>query len=43
MNQSFGHQHISKVGGNGALEVVHKTSIEDGIYESDVDYTKMAL
>ena len=43
LHQSFGHQHISKVGGDGALEVVHKTSIEDGIYESDVDYTKMAL
>ncbi len=43
LHQSFGHQHISKVGSGGVLEVVHKTSIEDGIYDSDVDYTKMAL
>jgi len=43
LHQSFGHQHISKVSSGGVLDVVHTTSIEDGIYESDVDYTKMAL
>ncbi len=42
LHQSFGHQHISKVE-NGRLNVVHTTTIEDGLYESDVDYTQMAL
>lgn len=42
MHQVFGTQHISKVE-DGRLKVVHTTSIEDGLYESDVDYTKMDL
>lgn len=42
LHQSFGHQNISKVSG-GRMDVVHTTSIEDGMYESDVDYTKMSL
>ena len=35
-------QNISKVEG-GKLNVVHRTSIEDGLYEPETDYTKMAL
>ncbi len=42
LHQTFGHQNISKVNSN-RLDVVHRTSIEDGIYESDVDYTKMSF
>jgi branched-chain amino acid transport system substrate-binding protein len=42
IHQSFGHQYISKVE-DGRLNVVHKTSIEDGMYEAEADYTKMAL
>lgn len=42
LHQSFGHQNISKVN-DGRMDVVHRTSIEDGLYESDVDYTKMSL
>ena len=42
LHQTFGHQNISKVN-SGRLDVVHRTSIEDGIYQSDVDYTKMSL
>jgi branched-chain amino acid transport system substrate-binding protein len=38
----FGVQYISKLEG-GRLNVIHRTTIEDGLYESDVDYTKMAL
>ncbi|WP_137155327.1 ABC transporter substrate-binding protein [Rhizobium sp. FKL33] len=41
-HQVFGKQNISKVK-DGKLTVVHTTSIEDGRYESTVDYTKMAL
>jgi branched-chain amino acid transport system substrate-binding protein len=39
-HQVFGKQHISKVE-NSKLTVVHTTSIEDGMYEPEVDYTKM--
>ena len=39
-HQVFGHQHISKVEG-GKLDVVHTTSIEDGLYPDEVDYTTM--
>ena len=39
-HQVFGHQSISKVEG-GKLAVVHPTSIEDGLYADEVDYTKM--
>jgi branched-chain amino acid transport system substrate-binding protein len=42
IHQCFGHQNISKVEG-GKLNVVHRTSIEDGLYEPEADYTKMAL
>ncbi|MCX8997970.1 ABC transporter substrate-binding protein [Rhizobiaceae bacterium BDR2-2] len=41
-HQCYGHQFISKVE-NGRLNVVHKTSIEDGAYEVTADYTQMAL
>ena len=41
-HQVYGHQNISKAG-DGRLTVVHRTTIEDGLYETDVDYTKMAL
>ncbi|MCM2458061.1 ABC transporter substrate-binding protein [Rhizobium sp. CG4] len=41
-HQCYGHQYISKVE-NGKLNVVHKTSIEDGAYEVTADYTKMSL
>ncbi len=37
-HQAFGHQHISKVE-EGRLAVVHTTSIEDGLYPDEVDYT----
>jgi branched-chain amino acid transport system substrate-binding protein len=37
-HQTFGHQYISKVS-NGKLVVEHTTSIEDGWYEDEVDYT----
>lgn len=39
-HQVFGHQYISKVNG-GRLDVVHQTSIEDGLYPDQVDYTTM--
>ena len=42
IHQSFGHQYISKVE-EGRLNVVHTTSIEDGMYEPEADYTTMAL
>lgn len=41
-HQSYGRQFISKVT-NTVLEVVHTTSIEDGLYNSDTDYTKEAF
>ena len=42
IHQCFGVQNISKVEG-GKLKVVHKTKIEDGLYEPEGDYTTMAL
>lgn len=39
-HQVFGKQNISKVE-SAKLTVVHTTSIEDGMYEREVDYTKM--
>ncbi len=42
IHQSFGHQSISKVEG-GKLKVVHRTSIEDGLYEPEGDYTTQPL
>ena len=41
-HQCFGQQFISKVQ-NGKLNVVHKTTIADGIYEPETDYTKQSL
>ncbi len=41
-HQVFGHQNISQVQG-GKLVRVHRTSIEDGLYEDAVDYTAMAF
>ena len=38
----FGIQNISKVEG-GKLKVVHKTKIEDGLYEPEGDYTTQPL
>lgn len=42
LHQCFGHQNISKVEG-GKLSVVHRTSIEDGQYAPEADYTTQAL
>ena len=42
IHQCFGQQFISKVKGS-KLEVVHRTSIEDGLYEPEADYTKKSL
>lgn len=42
LHQVYGHQNISKVEGS-ALNVVHRTAIEDGMYEPEADYTTMAL
>jgi branched-chain amino acid transport system substrate-binding protein len=42
IHQCFGHQNISKVEGQ-KLAVVHRTTIEDGLYEPEGDYTKQSL
>jgi branched-chain amino acid transport system substrate-binding protein len=42
LHQAFGHQNITQVKG-GKAEVVHRTSIEDGLYEPEGDYTTMGL
>ena len=42
IHQCFGSQNISKVEG-GKLKVVHKTAIEDGLYEPEGDYTTQPL
>ncbi|MAQ83252.1 MAG: branched-chain amino acid ABC transporter substrate-binding protein [Maritimibacter sp.] len=41
-HQVFGHQYISQVG-DGRLNVVAETSIEDGMYPDEVDYTAMSF
>lgn len=41
-HQVFGHQNITQVK-SGKAEVVHRTSIEDGMYPDETDYTKQAL
>ena len=41
-HQVFGHQCISKVE-EGALKLVHTTSIEDTFYPDEVDYTTQAF
>lgn len=42
IHQVFGEQNISRVEG-GRLNVVHRTSIEDGLYEPEADYTTMSF
>lgn len=37
-HQVFGHQYISQVN-DGRMELVHTTSIDDTLYEDEVDYT----
>jgi len=41
-HQVFGHQYISKVE-SGRLNVMHQTSIKDGMYEDEVDYTTQSF
>lgn len=41
-HQTFGHQYISQVV-EGKLVVKHKTSIEDGLYADEVDYTTQSF
>ena len=41
-HQVFGPQYISKVEG-GRLVVQHKTSLEDGYYPDEVDYTTQSF
>ena len=41
-HQVFAHQFISKVEA-GRLDVVHKTAIEDGFYDDEVDYTTQSF
>lgn len=41
-HQTFGHQYISKVT-DGKLVVQHTASIEDGLYEDEVDYTAQSF
>ena len=42
IHQSFGHQNITQVKG-GVAEVVYRTTIEEGLYEPEGDYTTQAL
>jgi branched-chain amino acid transport system substrate-binding protein len=42
VHQSFGRQHISQVQ-NKRLRVVYATTIEDGMYAPEADYTKQPL
>lgn len=42
IHQVFGSQYISQVK-DGKLNVVHKTTIEDGMYEPEADYTTQPL
>lgn len=42
LHQAFGHQFITRLQG-GKLVKVHETSIEDGLYPSDVDYTAQSF
>jgi branched-chain amino acid transport system substrate-binding protein len=41
-HQTFGHQYISKVT-DGKLILAHTTSIEDTLYEDEVDYTQQSF
>ncbi len=42
IHQCFGHQNITQVKA-GVAEVVYRTTIEEGLYEPEADYTAMAL
>jgi branched-chain amino acid transport system substrate-binding protein len=42
LHQAFGHQNITQVKG-GLGELVYRTTVEEGLYDSTEDYTKMAL
>ncbi len=42
LHQVFGQQHISRVE-DGRLNVVHTTSIEDGLYASDTNYLERSF
>ncbi|WP_157019235.1 ABC transporter substrate-binding protein [Mesorhizobium xinjiangense] len=42
IHQCFGHQNISLVK-DGRLEVIHRTAIEDGMYQPEADYTSMSF
>ena len=42
LHQCYGHQYVSKVEGK-KLKVVHRTKIEDSVYEPEADYTKLPL
>ncbi|WP_102225097.1 ABC transporter substrate-binding protein [Acidimangrovimonas sediminis] len=41
-HQVFGHQYVSKVA-KGRLDVVHTSTIEDGMYPDEVDYTTQSF
>jgi branched-chain amino acid transport system substrate-binding protein len=42
LHQCYGHQYVSQVE-KRRLRVVHRTRIEDGLYEPEGDYTKQPL
>ncbi len=42
LHQVFGHQYISRVE-KRRLNVIHRTAIEDSMYEPEADYTKQPL
>lgn len=42
LHQVFGQQHVSRVE-EATLNVVHTTSIEDGLYESETDYLSQSF
>jgi branched-chain amino acid transport system substrate-binding protein len=42
LHQCYGHQYVSQVE-KRSLKVVHRTKIEDGLYDPEADYTKQAL
>ena len=42
LHQCYGHQFVSQVE-NKRLKVVHRTKIEDSLYEPEADYTKQPL
>ena len=42
IHQCFGHQNVSQLK-DGVANVVHRTTIEEGLYEPEADYTKQPL